>query len=687
MSPAATERVVIVGAGAAGLLAAVLLARAGRQVLVVDRDPAAAGWPGPAAPGAAEVRADPRAVLPRAGVPQARHSHAFLARFRALLATRTPDLLDALLAVGAREIRITETAPPEIRAALAAGPTALAALADLAAPSGPADPAGRSGVVGGEVPAWLAGNPDELIVLGCRRALLDATLRAAALTEPGVTIQGGRRVAGLVTTPAGPSAPGGHGGVPWVRGVRFDDGATVEADLVVDAGGRLSPVHELLTAAGAPPPPELAVPCGITYYSRFYARGGDHSFATELNRGHTVGASFDRYSCLVFPADNDTFSVTFGVLPEDTEMRVLRHDAAFDAAVRAIGLVAPWLEGSRPTGSPTSQIADLPDRLPDLPDRLRRLRQSGRNPESGRDPGSGRNPAADRAGTRPPIRQGPWAADADADGTGHSGPAGRAPDRTPVGTVVPLGPVAAMAGLHNRFRPLVADGRPAALGVLAIGDAALITNPAHTRGTTLAALSASWLVDAVTATRDPGERALRLDAALRAEGLPWYHDSCAQDAARLARWRQPPQPAQPTSPARPTPPAQRRPDEPEAVTNSEAFLAAGRDPVIWHAFARLQNLLAMPADLLAHPDFVARVRAVQASGWHPPQVAGPSHDELVATAQAALARSGDDGGAGTSSAAGPPPDLPDRLGRPGKEPGLRRPARDPVADRGGEPTP
>lgn len=84
------------------------------------------------------------------------------------------------------------------------------------------------------------------------------------------------------------------------------------------------------------------------------------------------------------------------------------------------------------------------------------------------------------------------------------------------------------------------------------------------------------------------------------------------------------------------------------MTNGEAFLAAGRDPVVWHAFTRLQNLLAMPADLLTDPDFVARVRAVQASGWRPPQVTGPSHDELVAIARAALIQPGTDGGSQAS---------------------------------------
>jgi 2-polyprenyl-6-methoxyphenol hydroxylase-like FAD-dependent oxidoreductase len=77
-------RVAVVGAGPAGLVGAIALARAGHEVVVVDRD---AGPPG----------GEP---WRRKGVMQFHHPHVFRAMTRNLLRQRLPDVLAAVLAAG-----------------------------------------------------------------------------------------------------------------------------------------------------------------------------------------------------------------------------------------------------------------------------------------------------------------------------------------------------------------------------------------------------------------------------------------------------------------------------------------------------------------------------------------------------------------------------------------------------------
>lgn len=89
-------RTTIIGSGPAGMTAALLLARDGVAVTLVDRDP------GPV----------PGQEWRRVGVMQFRLPHAFRAQVKMLLTTRLPDVLDALLAAGA-EVVAPEGLPPE----------------------------------------------------------------------------------------------------------------------------------------------------------------------------------------------------------------------------------------------------------------------------------------------------------------------------------------------------------------------------------------------------------------------------------------------------------------------------------------------------------------------------------------------------------------------------------------------
>lgn len=414
----------------------------------------------------------------RRATPQAAHSHAFLARCRSILAEEAPDVLASMLDAGVREAVLAAELPPSIE---------------------------------GYEPGL---GDDELVVLNARRSTFEWVLRRAAQLEPGVEVRAGVGVTGLDVHVNGHAV---------VRGVHTDAGA-VAADVVVDAAGKRSSLAA---------PPARDVPCGISYLTRFYRlRGGE---PTSLNRGYTHGASFDRYSCLVFPGDDGHFSITFGVLPEDKAMRALLAPDAFDAAVAAIPSIAPWAD---------PEVAE---------------------PTSG---------------------------------------------------------VAMMASLHNLLRR-AAPGAP--LGLLTIGDATCVTNPAHTRGTTLALLGAQRLADAVTEhAGSPGDQAAALAAFVDDELAHWVEDSVAQDATRLARWRPD---VEPDAPRWRTP-----------VASGEAYLAAQRDPTAWRRFTRLQNAIELPAEVLADDAVVGAVRAVQASGWRPAAVDAPDHDDLLERARAATAR-------------------------------------------------
>jgi hypothetical protein len=116
---------------------------------------------------------------------------------------------------------------------------------------------------------------------------------------------------------------------------------------------------------------DAGLECGITYLTRFYRRipGAPD---LPLHRGFAAGGSFDRYSCLVFPADAGSFSITFGLLPEDRSLRVLRDGTAFDTAVRAIPDLAPWVDADH--AEATSEVRTMAG----LHNRIRRVTHDGR---------------------------------------------------------------------------------------------------------------------------------------------------------------------------------------------------------------------------------------------------------------------------------------------------------------------
>jgi 2-polyprenyl-6-methoxyphenol hydroxylase-like FAD-dependent oxidoreductase len=165
-------RFVVAGGGVAGLAAALAVARAGHDAVVLERDVVDAdGSPG----GAFDVE--------RRGIPHYFQPHAFLPRGRRLLSDWASDVLDALLEADPQDLALK-----------------------LRGPRQPGD--------------------EDLVYLWVRRPLIEWALRRAAAAEPAVEIRAGLRVTGLLM---------GENGAPRAAGVAVHDGDPVRGDVVVDA--------------------------------------------------------------------------------------------------------------------------------------------------------------------------------------------------------------------------------------------------------------------------------------------------------------------------------------------------------------------------------------------------------------------------------------------------------------------
>ncbi|WP_018681534.1 FAD-dependent oxidoreductase [Actinokineospora enzanensis] len=295
---------IVVGGSVLGLGTALALADAGHRVLVLERSPETL-----------PSDVDEAAQWHRPTVPQGLQSHAFASLGCNLLRDRARDVYDGLLAIGAREINLADTPPPTL------------------------DGFER-------VPA-----DDDLRMVLTRRSTFELVLRSRVLARPGVTVRTGATVRGLVVD-------GGR-----VVGVRLEDGETVSGDIIVDATGRKTAADTWLAEAGSPAREVVSESCRIVYYTRYYKRLSPVP-PGPLNRGFGAGGLWDHYTAVLFLGDNDTFSISFGVLPEDTALKSLREEAAFTAAVRATPLLAGWVApGNSEPISPVYSMGGLDNSL------------------------------------------------------------------------------------------------------------------------------------------------------------------------------------------------------------------------------------------------------------------------------------------------------------------------------------
>jgi len=299
------RRAIVVGGGMTGLAAALVLRRRGATVTILERDPE----PSVANPNEAFD------TWERKGATQVRHSHAFLGRLRNLLRDRYPELLDALLAAGTRELRMMEHPPLTLRG------------------------------------LKVEPGDEDLVALGCRRTTFEWVTRRFVLQLGGVAVVADAVVQGLLAQSGG--AP------PRVCGVRYVvAGCTHElsADLVVDASGRNSAAVKWLAALGARAPHEELEQSGIVYYTRFYRLlpGASEPPRSE----HPTAADFNWVKYAVFPADDRTFSITLATPLAFPRLKVLAKVGAFEAMVQSIPALAPWVDPriAEPIGDPAHPV-------------------------------------------------------------------------------------------------------------------------------------------------------------------------------------------------------------------------------------------------------------------------------------------------------------------------------------------
>lgn len=208
--------VIVCGAGACGLLTAMVLAQSGHSVTVFERDAS----PSPAAEHAWES-------WERRGVNQFRLPHFLMPAFRHMADRELPGLIRAMEEAGAVRFNFLGPLAPTV------------------------DPDGRYDVV------------------TARRPIFESVLASIAETSPGVRVMRGVALDGLVW--GNQVRPG----TPHVRGVRTQSGEEIDGDLVIDAMGRRSPLQRWISADGHDPGTDDVEDSGFIYYGCHIDTGGE----------------------------------------------------------------------------------------------------------------------------------------------------------------------------------------------------------------------------------------------------------------------------------------------------------------------------------------------------------------------------------------------------------------------------
>ncbi|WKK23551.1 FAD-dependent oxidoreductase [Streptomyces olivoreticuli] len=305
---------VVLGAGMAGMLAATALARHVDTVTVLDRD---------RLPGDAD---------PRKGVPQARHTHVLWSGGARVIESLLPGTTERLLEAGAHRIGLPED------------------LVSLTAYG------------------WQQRFPETQFMIAAGRPLLDWTVRDQAQADPRITVIGDTDIIGL------------RGDAERITGVTYKPRrqgtvSVLDADVVVDAAGRGSPMKRWLAGLGMPAVQEDVVDSGMAYATRIFRapEGAAKKFPlVSVYADHRAGVP--GRNGILLPIEDGRWMVTLsgtrGGEPPNTEdgftayLETLRHPLLAELVSRAEPLTG--VQASRSTANRRLFY----DRLVDWPEGL-----------------------------------------------------------------------------------------------------------------------------------------------------------------------------------------------------------------------------------------------------------------------------------------------------------------------------
>lgn len=281
------SRAIVIGGSIAGMCAARALGEAFDEVTIIERD---------------EL---PRAVAPRPGVPQSRHTHMLLPRGEREIEALFPGFSAALVAAGAHRFDV------------------------------------GTGMAVRRSHGWQTVGATGRDVLWASRDLIEGTIRALLRARTRITVRERAQVLGLRRAARGP-----------IDGLTLrHEGGTEElaADLVVDASGRSTASLRWLEAVGVRGPEVRRVDAHAGYASRFYkAPPPERRPASWWWKGLWVESDPDRpRGGVIFPIEGDRWLVTASGFarnyPPTDEKGFLEHLASLSTPMlaRAVALAEP----------------------------------------------------------------------------------------------------------------------------------------------------------------------------------------------------------------------------------------------------------------------------------------------------------------------------------------------------------